>query len=239
MSNRKRARRYAEKSVILNARVTPHIRELLERAARRSGRTLSAETDFQLQRALSDMTSGSTYAIMTTIGRSIESLVKFKPGQKVATKPTGEGWLKDPYLFEQARQIVLTAFEFFRPGPAPTLSEQYEQGGQRQGQFTLEATLREMQLVDASKPFATQTDHERWLNLLRMELGDLLERPHIWGETAEQTRALRDDTATLRHELISLLQKARKAKQAGDDLSPDERARLDDLKKQLLKVVQG
>ena len=226
-----------KKSVILNARVTPHTRDLLSRAAERNGRTLSAETEVQLRRALSDMTAGSTYAIMTTIGRSIESLVKFRPGQKVATKPTGDGWLKDAYLFEQARQIVLAAFELFRPGPAPTPSEQDEQGGRRQGQFTLEATLREMQLVDTTKPFAKQTEHERWLNLLRIELGSLVERPDIWGVSTEEARELRADTAKLLSELIPLSQKAGNLHKQGSELPPDERARLAELNQQLAKIL--
>jgi hypothetical protein len=239
MARPKRTHRYSEKKdVILNARVTPHTHDLLSRAAERSGRTLSAETEFQLRRALSDMSSGSTYAILTTIGRSIESLVKFRPGQEVATRPTRDGWLKDAYLFEQALQIVLAAFALFRPpGPVPTLSEQDEQGGRKQGQFTLEATLREMQLVDTTKPFNEQTGHERWLNLLRTELGSLVERPVIWGVPVEEARELRADVAKLLSELIPLSQRAGNLHKEGSELPPDERARLDELHKQLEKII--
>ena len=50
----------------------PHTRRLLEQAARASGRTLSQETEHQLRRALVDMGTGPTHALMSLIARSID-----------------------------------------------------------------------------------------------------------------------------------------------------------------------
>jgi hypothetical protein len=211
-------RKYPEKSAVMNFRITPGTRQLLEQAAVASGRTISSECEHQLQRALSDMSAGPSHAIMTIIGRAIDDLVVMrKRGERLKGQ-----WWNDPYTFDAAARAVVAAFEIFRPkGEAPDTG--------RQGEFTVEAILREIQLIDLSVPFDQMTPHQRWLALLKRDLGTLAERSVIWGENAEQARERRKHGLEILRELIPLSRKP------PGDLTPEEAQRLQDLRN---KAVQ-
>jgi hypothetical protein len=86
--------------------------------------------------------------------------------------------------------------------------------------------LREIQLVDTAKPFAEQSPHERWLVLLKGDLGALADRPVVWGETAEQASEKRALSAPLLAELIPLSQKEG---QTPELMTPEETHRLAEL----------
>jgi hypothetical protein len=221
----KRARNYPGKSAALNVRVAAATRDLLEAAAGASDRSLSAECEYQLRRALVDMGAGQpTHALMTVLGQSIDNLVRMRvvgPGWKEDdTVVAGRWiqikkahWLNDPYLYDMARQAMLAMLEMFKPvgEPPQDLKELINSGGQRQGAFSIESVLREIQTVDETIPFAKQTPRQRWLTVLKADLGALADRPKIWGRTGEQARELRAlFSQDLLRELISLSRQAGK-----------------------------
>jgi hypothetical protein len=216
-----RAFKYAEKSQILNARITPSTRKLLEQAASRSGRTVSAECEYQLQRALVTWGEGPTHAVMATIGRSIDTLMRMRVEGEGKTaqwrKNQKARWWNDPYLYTQAAQAAAAMFEAFRPAGAPpeTFQEILDAGGRRQGRFIVETTLREIQLADFSIPFEKQQPYQRWLTTLKRDLGELVERPRPLGFTAEENRQLDRITRAL-HPL------RRRAESAPEKLTPEE-----------------
>ena len=89
-------------------------------------------------------------------------------------------WWDDPYTFDMAARAVITAFDLFRPKEPPP------QNNGRHGEFAIEATIREIQLADLTKPFDEMTPHQRWLALLKRDLGALADRPNIWGTSAQR-----------------------------------------------------
>jgi hypothetical protein len=215
---------YPEKSAVMNFRIRPDTKRLLTQAARASGRTLSAETEHQLRRAVAEMGAGRTYVILTAIGRAIDGLVELK-----RTTP-GTDWWSDPDLYTQARRVVLTALDLFKPpgtvtdaGPDDT----------RTAEFAIETTLREIQLFDETKPFVKQTPYERWLGMMKKDLGPLADRLAVWGVPAARARENQERFRPFRDELIAL---SRKAARAPDAMLPDEHRRLKELWDEVAKI---
>jgi hypothetical protein len=232
VAKRKRGRpphgEYPEKSAVMNFRIRPDTKRLLAQAARASGRTLSAETEHQLRRAVAEMGTGRTHAVMTVIGRTIDGLVELKRGAP------GIDWWSDPVLYGQARQVVLTALDLFKPPEAATGEDHPE--NERRAEFEIEATLREIQLFDEAKPFVKQTPYERWLGMMKKDLGHLADRPVVWGVPAIRAREDQEGFRPFRDELIAL---SRKAERTPDAMSPDERDRLKELWNEVAKIRDG
>jgi TraY domain len=215
-----RAAKYAEKSEVINFRITPGTKRLLNDAAKRSGRSLSSECEVQLQRALDHMGDSQTYAVMMVIGKTIGSLERIRNPN--ASKRGKERWWNDAFLFDQARQVVLAAFGFFQPPVADFPKDE----NARKGKFWLEATLREIQLADPSIPIKKQTPHQRWLNLLKRDLGSLVDRPAVWGLDADSAREQRERATPILEELIPL---SRKNAQTPKAMSAAEKKKLGEL----------
>jgi hypothetical protein len=216
--------KYPEKSAVMNFRITPGTRLLLEQAAEASGRTISSECEHQLQRALSDMGTGPSHVLMAIIGRAIDDLVRMRG--RGAKQQKDLRWWDDPHTFDLAARAVTAAFDMFRPkGEVPDTG--------RQGEFVIEATLREIQVADLSIPFDQMKPHQRWLALLKRDLGPIADRPAIWGITAESARELDELSRPFRDELIALSQKAERTP---DAMSPEERRRLKDLWNEVTKI---
>ena len=227
---KRRPGRYPEKSAIMNFRITPATKRLLKQAAEASGRTMSAECEFQLQRALSLMGTGRTFALMMMIGGTIDRLVRMRADDADAR------WWNDPFLFDQAAKAVNSIFGMLRPkGELPQGEDIFEAGGPRKGEFAIEATMREVQLVDPTIPFADQTPHQRWLILLKRELGPLADTAVIWGTTAEQARKEHKLFRKLAPELMRLSRKQSK----GAPLKPKEKRRLADLWSEVAAIREG
>jgi hypothetical protein len=217
---------YPEKSEVMNFRIRPDTKRLLAQAARASGRTVSAEAEHQLRRGLAEMGTGHTHAVMTTIGRAIDGLVKLKGAR-------GGDWWSDPDLYGHARRVVLTALDLFKP---PGGSTDAIPDDTRSAEFEIEATLHEIQLFDETKPFVKQTPHERWLGMMKKDLGPLADRPVVWNIPAVRGREDQERFRPLRDELIVL---SRKDARAPDAMSPAERHRLDELWKEVAKIREG
>jgi hypothetical protein len=215
---------YPEKSAVINFRIRPDTKRLLVQAARASGRTVSGECEHQLRRAVAEMGTGRTHAVMTTIGRAIDGVVKLAAGEA-----SGRDWWTDPYLYGQARQVVLTALDLFRP-PEEATGEDHP-GNERRAEFEIEATLREIQLFDETKPFVKQTPYERWLGMMKKDLGPLADRVAVWGTTAEEARGQQALAKKIMPELIRLERKASK-----DELTPEEMGELQNLRNQIVAL---
>jgi hypothetical protein len=218
-----RARKYATKTTVINFRIQPSTKAALQEAARRSGRTVSAECEHQLRRALSDMGTGPTYALMALIGRAIDGVV----GLKSSTVK----WWNDPRQFDEAVRLAMAAFELLRP--PPRAGADVEPLSERSIQFAAEASVREVQTVDAAVPFEQQTLDQRWLALLRQDLGPLVDRVNIWSTSAQEARRLRAATQPFIEELRALSKKSAKAL-----LTQAEAQRLGELQRKLLEAAR-
>jgi hypothetical protein len=222
-----RARNYAAKTEVINFRIQPSTKALLDEAARRSGRTVSAECEHQLRRALCDKGTGPTHALMALIGRAIDGVVGLKSQR---TK-----WWNEPRQFDEAVRLAMAAFELLRPPPRAG-AEPLDSGeplSERSIQFAVESSVREVQTVDpVAVPFEQQTPDQRWLSLLRQDLGPLVDRVLVWGLSAQDRRRLRESTRSYLPELQTLTKKGAK-----EPLSQAEAERLRELQTRLLNDV--
>ena len=216
---RKPARKYPMKSSVINFRIQPSTLDALKKAAAASGRTVSAEAEHQLHRALSDIGHGRSYAVMATIAMAIDTLAARRRRK----------WWNDVYSFEQAAKVVASAFALLRPPGAP--APEGEPFGEHSAEFAIQATLREIQTADLTVPFDRRTNHQKWLALMKAGLGDLADRPALFGQTADQARALNEAAKPILAELIPLSKKTGK--------TPAEAERLAELERELVKLQQG
>jgi hypothetical protein len=225
-----RARKYATKTTVINFRIQPSTKAALQAAASRSGRTVSAECEHQLRRALSEIGTGPTHALMALIGRAIDGVVGLK-------SPTVKWW-NDPRQFDEAVRLATAAFELLRPPPRAGAEppDSGEPLSERSIQFAAEASVREVQTVDAAAvPFEQQTPDQRWLALLRQDLGSVLDRVLVWGASAQEARRLRKATQPFIDELQALSKKSAKTPKA---MTQAEAQRLLELQRQLLEAAR-
>jgi hypothetical protein len=161
---------YPDKREVANFRIRPDTKRLLEAAARKSGRTVSQETEHQLRRALVGK-SGATAAVVSAVGLAIDGLI--------AGSPVAERWLKDPRAFDQVAGCFAAAIAMFRPIDSvvevETEIEQFAPAARR-ALFRLMARA-----VDASEtpPADRRSQYEHVLALLAGDLGPLSARPVI------------------------------------------------------------
>jgi hypothetical protein len=227
-----RAKRYPAKSTVVHFRIQPATKAALKKAAAASGRTVSAEAEHQLHRALSDMRVGKTHAVMAMIAKTIDGLTDIldKDGKPVRAKK----WWDDPHLFDQAAKLAAAAFEMLRP-QGQSSPEGEEPLSERSARFAVEATLREIQTVDVSIPFGEGTEHQRWLTLLKEDLGPVADRPFIWGASAQEARRRREATRPFIDEFQTLTRKSTKTPQL---MTQPEAERLRELQTQILEAVK-
>jgi hypothetical protein len=219
---------YPEKSSVINFRIRPDTKQLLQDAARASRRTLSQESEHQLRRALIEMGAGPTYAFMQIIGRVVDKLVNLKdPNAK---------WMQDPYLYQQAENAITAALRLFRPEGTPpeTVSESLELGGTQQGALMMREELRDVQLADPSIPFAKQSARQQMLSMRKADLGDLADRPRIYGRTADRTR----QEASLGRQAAELIRKAQRQPKQMTSAEKAELGQLFDALDEIRKAVK-
>ncbi len=220
---RKSAPRYAEKSKPIVFRIQPITDRLLRQRAKENKRTLSAECEHQLHRALTDIGDGPTHAILATLEQTLNQLTRFKSGKPVKAAK----WWDDPYLFGQALRATLHLFNMLAPpGFKPlTPEETFKAGGQQQGRTAVDVRLDELQLTEAvEKPFAKRTPHERKLVAIREDFGALIERPLVWGKTARERDEFRSRLSSTEYgELVEL---RRKEAKPNTKLTENERERM-------------
>jgi len=113
---------YPEKTKVLSTRITAALRDELQRAASRSGRSLSSEIEHRLRRSftkeerIEEMFGGrETCAIMRLIANVIT--VTAQQAGLITQRARGKKttWLNDPYVYDQAVMAVRAILEVFRP----------------------------------------------------------------------------------------------------------------------------
>lgn len=154
----------------MNFRIRPDTKRLLQAAAESSGRTLSQETEHQLRRALVDMGTGPTFALMRVIGTAIDTLLHQKRAKSV--------WTDDPYLFDSVTAAINGAIELFRP-PGTSQSQEDRLASKFEGKAATLELLRLIQTVDTAGPIDAHSPQRRALRGMKYDLGSLVERPKL------------------------------------------------------------
>jgi hypothetical protein len=172
----KRGRRpkgeYPEKKRVFASRVREDTWEMLQRAAAKSGRSVSQEFEFRLRRGLDEdqkieSTFGDlkTYGLMKLAAQAVKSMCDLK-NLKIH-------WTADVAAFDDALETITRTLRGFRPLTAPDLVT----GSPELGPPALVEIAREIQAADPARALGKVSKHQRAVLRLQSELGDLVERP--------------------------------------------------------------
>jgi hypothetical protein len=189
---RRAPRNQKNKGIPFSCRLRPATRAALEAAARRNGRTTSAEADFLLDFALSGR--GKTHAVMALVADAIDQLARMrgpelKPDQAAPPwrKVERANWLNDGYCHRQARLVAETAFQLLAPpGPPPDPTTVTVNSAQR-GKIGFEQSWDEMRIAGA-QPGKTLTMNVRRLVAIRAALGSLPDKVVLYGVDGREAR---------------------------------------------------
>jgi hypothetical protein len=203
------------KSRVFSTRIREDTRSALEDAARKSGRSLSQEIESRLQRTFTedrtiDAAFGSrrNYALMVMLA----NVINWTENQTSSAKAD---WVDDPYSFDLVVRGINALLEHFKPpGPIP----------QTIGAAT--EILYDVQTADLSLALNAGTRRQHRAKMLRADMGDLADRPRLFGGSAAETRAINK----LAQEFAALARKARRDRNA---LSVSEWRRLHDIREQM------
>jgi hypothetical protein len=175
MSPRKpqRAPRGPQKSAVMNFRIRPNTKVLLKRAAEEHEQTVSAECEYQLQRALVEMGAGPTHALLAVVGSAVDRLIREK------TAPP-DRWTQDPFQFDSVVEAITGALRLFRPdGPLAQGQDRSTELGQSQGQAAIFELLAEIAAVDPIASLGQKSPEHRRLAIMKQDLGKLIGRPAL------------------------------------------------------------
>jgi hypothetical protein len=178
--------------VSLGLRVTPEMKEALDRAAAQSGRSQSQEAEFRIERTFADQRS--LYDLLElTYGPKLAGIIRVVAEfteaeghhadmvsmQRNQGGPFREQWLRNPYAFDEAVKAANIALERFRPAgeisPPPPVTDE-----ERQGKFWLLSLRRLLQsdpphvaLGQALDGNGPTPELRAWADSVRKQLGDL------------------------------------------------------------------
>jgi hypothetical protein len=162
----------------MSLRVTPDMKERLERAAVNTGRSLSQEAELRLERTFRDddllsQLMGAAYgeklaAVLMIIGETMSAVGPTVAHVETQTPEGAENWLKSPVAFDQASkaaQAVLGALAPTGPtaprSPKLSIADGY-------AKFYLDVASGQLSMTDA---------RGRWGNVVQEMLGsDLIHR---------------------------------------------------------------
>jgi len=99
---------YHGKSKTLSTRITAELRSRLEEAAGATGRSLSQEIEFRLERSFEKAADFGGVLNSITLQTMGEFLHKLETA-------TGRPWRADPVVFDMAREIAFSVLEYFGP----------------------------------------------------------------------------------------------------------------------------
>jgi hypothetical protein len=163
---------YPEKKRVFASRIREDTWEMLQRAAAKSGRSVSQEFEFRLRRSLDDdekiesaFGDLKTFGLMKLAAQAVKSMCDLK-NLKVH-------WTADVTAFDEAIEVITRTLKGFRPLIATNLVT----GRPELGKPALVEIVREIQAANPTRPLAKVSKRERAMLRLQSELGDLADRP--------------------------------------------------------------
>ena len=174
----KRGRRpkgeYPEKKRVFASRIREDTWEMLQRAAARSGRSVSQEFEFRLRRSLDDdekiesaFGDLKTFGLMKLAAQAVKSMCDVK-NLKIH-------WTADVTTFDEALEVITRTLKGFRPHVLTATN--LVTRSPELGTPALVEISREIQATDPARALSKTNKRERALLRLRNELGDLVDRP--------------------------------------------------------------
>jgi hypothetical protein len=180
---------YPGRRSVTSWRMRPETRDRLERAAEKSGRSMSQEIEDRLQRTFEDDKAMESFG-----GERIYAVMRLFSLVIDATRPrrvSREAWLEDPLLFDRAVKGIAALLELIRP-PGPVPAERERLLGGFHGEAAAHAVLLEVQLANS---MLGSLDESK-LTRIRAALRTAAEAAKPFGRT--KTEAERDRQFTKR-----------------------------------------
>jgi hypothetical protein len=163
---------YPEKKRVFASRIREDTWEMLQRAAAKSGRSLSQEFEFRLRRSLDDdekiesvFGDLKTFGLMKLAAQAVKSMCDLN-NLKVH-------WTANVTASDEALEVITRTLKGFRPLAATNLVT----GPPELGTPALGEIVREIQAADPTRPLGKVSKRQRALLRLQSELGDLVDRP--------------------------------------------------------------
>ena len=176
---------YPEKKRVFASRIRQDTWEMLQRAAAKSGRSLSQEFEFRLRRSLDDdekiesaFGDLKTFGLMKLAAQAVKSMCDLK-NLKVH-------WTADITAFDEALEVIIRTLKGFRPHQLS--ANNLVTGPPELGKPALGEIVREIQAADPARPLAKVSKRERAMLRLQSELGDLVGRPGSLLEAKHRKR---------------------------------------------------
>jgi hypothetical protein len=164
---------YPEKKRVFASRIREDTWEMLQRAAAKSGRSLSQEFEFRLRRSLDDdekiesaFGDLKTFGLMKLAAQAVKSMCDLK-------NLRGH-WTANDTAFDEAVEVINRTLKGFRPHVLTATN--LVTGPPELGKPLIE-TVREIQAADPTRPLGKVSKRERAMLRLQNELGDLVDRP--------------------------------------------------------------
>jgi hypothetical protein len=207
---------FGDKSAVLSTRISADLRAWLEKAKAESGLTLSREIEFRLRR---------TFTVDETIKESFGSrrnraLMKMlSMAMETTSRPDSSSerdWMDDPWLFDQVVRTLNNILRAIRPpGEAESpwagsafaeSAEAIDRIGAREKAAALVVGVAR---GDASLPLDVSKS-QRIVNLLKSDLGDVVQRPQFFEGNADEIRAELARRASVKNHPTPKRRKAKK-----------------------------
>jgi hypothetical protein len=165
---------YPEKKRVFASRIREDTWEMLQRAAAKSGRSLSQEFEFRLRRSLDDdekiesaFGDLKTFGLMKLAAQAVKSMCDLN-------NLKGH-WTANATAFDEALKVITRTLKGFRPHAliAPDLVT----GPPELAKPGLVEKVREIQAADPTRPLSKVSKRDRAMLRFQSELGDLVDRP--------------------------------------------------------------
>ena len=164
---------YPEKKRVFASRIREDTWEMLQRAAAKSGRSVSQEFEFRLRRSLDDdekiesaFGDLKTFGLMKLAAQAVKSMCDLN-------NLKGH-WTANVTAFDEALEVITRTLKGFRPHVLTATN--LVTGPPELGKPLIE-TVREIQAADPTRPLGKVSKRERGMLRLQSELGDLVDRP--------------------------------------------------------------
>jgi hypothetical protein len=112
---------YSGKSLVFSTRISPELREALEKSANSSGRSVSQEVEHRLRRSFAEdetivdlFGSRQTYRIMRMMADAVH--ISQRQGEFVGRPDVVFDWITNPAAFHLARQAIISILDMIEPG---------------------------------------------------------------------------------------------------------------------------
>jgi hypothetical protein len=165
---------YPEKKRVFASRIREDTWEMLQRAAARSGRSVSQEFEFRLRRSLDDdekiesaFGDLKTFGLMKLAAQAVKSMCDVK-NLKVH-------WTADVTAFDEALEVITRTLQGFRPHVLSATN--LVTGSPELGTPALVEIVREIQAADPTRSLGKISKRQRAILRLKDELGALADRP--------------------------------------------------------------